>query len=59
MSFRKTLLYLSFCTMFLAGCINPSPVSLAGKQFRLIKSAFGNVEYMETICQFSTDKVDI
>jgi len=45
--------------MFLAGCINPNPVSLAGKQFRLIKPAFGNVEYMETICQFSTDKVEI
>ena len=59
MPFRKTLLYFAFCTMFLAGCINPTPISLAGKQFRLIRLAIGNDEYMETICQFSADKVEI
>ena len=59
MSFRKTLLYFAFCTMFLAGCINPTLVSLAGKQFRLIKLSLSNIEYKETVCQFSTDKVEI
>lgn len=59
MLLRKTLLYFAFCTMFLAGCINPTPVSLAGKQFRLIKLSFSNIEYKETVCQFTTDKVEI
>jgi len=59
MSFRKTLLYFAFCTMFLAGCINPSPVFLAGKQFRLIKLSLPHIGYRETVCQFSTDKVEI
>ncbi len=59
MQFRKTLLYFAFCSMFLAGCINPSPISLTGKQFRLIKLSLSNIEYKETVCQFSTDKVEI
>lgn len=56
---RRTLLQLAFCTMMLAGCVNPTPVSLAGKQFRLIKLTFDNIKYKETICQFSTDKVEV
>ncbi|WP_214226132.1 hypothetical protein [Pedobacter sp. B4-66] len=56
---RRTLFQLAFCTIMLAGCINPSPVSLAGKQFRLIKLTFDNIKYKETICQFNTDKVEV
>ncbi len=59
MQFRKTLLYFAFCSIFLAGCINATPVSLAGKQFRLISLALNNTDYLETTCLFSTDKVEI
>lgn len=59
MLLRRTLLQLAICTMLLAGCINPMPISLNNKQFRLIKLTIDNIEYMETICQFSADKVEI
>jgi len=45
--------------MVLAGCINPSPISLAGRQFRLIKLTFDNIQYKETVCLFNTDKVEV
>jgi len=59
MLFRKTLLYFAFCTLFLAGCIRPKPVTLVNKQFKLIKVAFGNQKYLETIVHFNQAQVEI
>jgi hypothetical protein len=55
----RTLFQLAICSSLLAGCINPAPVSLAYKQFRLIKVTFDKLTYAETVCQFGRDKVEI